>query len=68
MKLKSIEIRVYYYYDQRIIEKSIGLVIGPFTAMFKYYPLTNNAMGLQDGYCPNLRRGGNVPSFIPSDC
>ena len=59
-------------YDPVIIERTIGLVLGPSTALYeaflKHCTLTNKAVGLYDGPCPNLLRGDRVLIFVPSDC
>ena len=49
-------------YDPLIIERTIGLVLGPCTALYrpflKHCNLTNKAVGGKyDGPCPNLLRG-----------
>ena len=53
-------------YDPVIIERTIGLVLGPSTALYepflKHCTLTNKAVGLYDGPFPNLIRGDRVPS------
>ena len=55
-----------------VIEGTIGLVLGPSTALYepflKQYTLTNKAVGIYDGPCPNLLRGDKVLIFVPSDC
>ena len=57
-------------YDPVIIERTIGLVLGPSTALYepflKHCTLTRR-WGLYDGPCPNLR-GDGVLIFVPSDC
>ena len=59
-------------YDPLIIERTIGLVLGPSTALYepflKHCTLTNKTVGLYDGPCPNLLRGDKVLIFVPSDC
>ena len=59
-------------YDSLIIERTTGLVLGPSTALYesflKHCTLTNKAVGLYDGPCPNLLRGNTVLIFVPSDC
>ena len=58
--------------DPVIIERTIGLVLGPSTALYgpflKHCTLTKNAVGRYDGPCPNLLRGDKVLIFVPSDC
>ena len=58
-------------YDSGIIEKTICLVLDPYTSIYrlflKHCTLTRR-WGLHDGPYPNLRRGGGVSSFVPSDC
>ena len=44
-------------YDPVIIERTIGLVFGPFTALYRY-----------DGPCLNLLRGDRVLIPVPSVC
>ena len=48
-------------YDPVIIERTIGLVIGPSTALNRSFPkhctLTKKAVGLYDGTCSNFLRG-----------
>ena len=55
-------------YDTVIIEKTIGLVLCPFTTLyisfFKRCTLTKRRLGLYDGPCRNLLRGDKVQ--IPS--
>ena len=59
-------------YDPLIIERIIGLVLGPSTALYRSFPehctLTNKAVGTDDGICPNLLRGDKAPILVPSDC
>ena len=59
-------------YDPLIIDRTIGLVLGPCTALYKPFlkhcTLTNKAVGLYDGPWPNLLRGDKVLIFVPSDC
>ena len=59
-------------YDPLFIERIIGLVLGPYTALYrpflKHCTLTSKAGGLYDGPCPNLLRGNKVLIFVPSDC
>ena len=58
-------------HDTVIIEGTIGLVLGPCTALYrpflKHCTLTRR-LGLYDGPCPNLLRGNKVLIFVPSDC
>ena len=59
-------------YDPAIIERTIGLVLGPFTALYRSFlkrcTLTNKAVRLYDGLCLNLLRGDRVLIPVPSDC
>ena len=59
-------------YDPVIIKRTIGPVLGPFTALYrpflKHCTLTNKAVGTIWGPCPNLLRGDRVLIFVPSDC
>ena len=61
-------------YDSLIIERTIGLVLGPSTALYRSFlehcTLTNKAVGLHvyEGTCPNLLRGDKAPILVPSDC
>ena len=59
-------------YDPVIIERTIGLVLGPCTALYKPFlkhcTVTKRRLGLYDGPCPNLLRGDKVLIFVPSDC
>ena len=59
-------------FDQGIIEKTIRLVLGPSTDMYrlflKHCTLTNKRWELHDRPCLNLHRGDKVLSFVPSDC
>ena len=61
-------------YDPVIIERTIGLVLGPFTALYrsflKHCTLMNKAVGTisYDGPCLHLRRGDRVLIPVPSDC
>ena len=55
-------------YDQLIIERTIGLVLGPCTALYrlflKHCTLLTRRLGLYDGPCPNLLRGVKVPLIV----
>ena len=57
-------------YDPVIIERTIGLVLGPFTALnrsfLKNCTLTKKA-GPKDGHCPSLLRSDRVLIPVPSD-
>ena len=58
-------------YDQVIIERTIGLVLGPSTALYKDFlsialELTKRC-GLYDGTCPNLLRWDEALILVPSD-
>ena len=59
-------------YDPAIIERTIGLVLGPFTALYRSFlkrcTLTTRRLGLYDGPCLNLLRGDRVLISVPSDC
>ena len=59
-------------YGLAIIERTTGLVLGPFTALFRSFlkrcTLTNKEFGLYDGPCPKVLRGDRVLIPIPSDC
>ena len=58
-------------YDPKIIERTIGLLLGPSTALYrtflKHCTLTR-LLGLYYGPCQNLLRGDKVQIFVPSDC
>ena len=55
--------------DPVIVEKTLGLVLGPSTASFlKQCTLTNKAVGLYIMTCPNLLRGEKALILVPSDC
>ena len=58
-------------YDLVIIERTICLVLGPFTALYisflKRCTLTRR-LGLYDGPCLNLLRGDRALIPVPSDC
>ena len=59
-------------YDPLIIERTVCLVLGPSTALYK--PFLSIALwltrrlGLYEGPCPNLLRGDKILTFVPSDC
>ena len=60
-------------YNPLMIDRTIGLVIGRFSALYrpflKHCTLNNKAVGtIYDGHCPNLLRGDKVLIFVPSDC
>ena len=59
-------------YDPEIIERTIGLVLGPFTALYRSFlkrcTLTNKAVGTICGPCLNLLKGDRVLIPVPSDC
>ena len=64
-------------YDPEIIKRTIYLVLGPFTALYRSFlkrcTLTNTKrltrrFGLYDGPCINLLRGDRVLIPVPSDC
>ena len=58
-------------YDPLIIKRTIGLVFGPSTALYrpflKHCTVTNKALGFYDAPCPNLLRDDKVLIFFPSD-
>ena len=62
----------YYSMTPLIIERTIGLVLGPSTALYrpflKHCALTKRRLVLYDGSCPNLLRSDKVLIFVPSDC
>ena len=59
-------------YDPVIIERTIGLVLGPLTALYsKRQSIAlwqTRVWGLHDGPCQTLLRGDRVLIFVPSDC
>ena len=56
-------------YDPLIMERTIGLVLGPCTDLSLSIALwLTRRLGLYDGPCPNLLRGDKVLIFAPSDC
>ena len=59
-------------YGIMILERTIGLVFGPFSALYRSFLerciLTSKAVGLYDMTCPNLLRGDKALIIIPSDC
>ena len=58
-------------YDPAITERTIGVVLGPFTALYRSFlkrcSLTRR-LGLYDGPCLNLLRGDRLLIPVPSDC
>ena len=55
-------------YDPLIIQRTIGLVLGPCTTLSWSIALwLTRRWGLYDGPCPNLLRGDMVLLFLPSD-
>ena len=59
-------------YDPLIIERTIGLVLGPSTALNRSFlnhcTLTNEAVGTICRDLPNLFRGDKDSILVPSDC
>ena len=59
-------------YDQVIIERTIGLVFGTSSGLYrsflKHSTLTDMRRGLYDGTCPNLLRGDKALILVPSYC
>ena len=55
-----------------IIERTIGLVLGPSTSLYRsvleHCTLTNKAVGTINGTCPNLLRGYKALIIVPSVC
>ena len=61
-----------WQYDPLIIERTLGLVLGPSTDLYrpflKHCTRIYKAVGLYDGPCQNLLRGDKVMIFVPFDC
>ena len=58
-------------YDPVIIERTICLVLGPFTFLYRSFLISvalTRRLGLYDGPCLNLLRGDRVLIPVPSDC
>ena len=62
-------------YDPAIIKRNIGLMLGPFTALYRSFlkrcTLTNKVvgnLGLYDGPCLKPPQRRQVPDPVPSDC
>ena len=59
-------------YDPAIIEKNIGLALGPFTAMYRSFlkrcTLTNKAVGTIWWALSKPRQRRQGPDPVPSDC
>ena len=59
-------------YDPAIIERTIGLVLCPFTALYRSFLsvalLLTMRLALYDGPCLNLLRGDRVLIPVPYDC
>ena len=58
-------------YDPVIIERTMGLVLGSSTALYRFlidHCTLTMWWGLYDGTCPNLLRGNKALILVPSDC